>query len=195
MPAHESFDPDLFPLEADLSRADVRVLHRLCADKRVVEIGCGGSTVLLAQFCREVRSFDTSADWIERAQRRLLREPAAVQAVVLGISAYAPGAIPEVLPEADVYFVDGICEDRPAWVRAVVTRRLAPLVVHHDSRSSCMTTLHEGLPYPVTLALQSLEYHVDGSNMAVLRCGAPVVYENWNETERAHRLPFLGGTP
>lgn len=187
-----TFDPDTFPLQADLSRADVRVLHVLCAGKRVVEVGCGGSTVLLAQFCAGVVSYDTSLDWIERARRRLLREPPETQAVVTAIHAYPPGEIPQDLPEADVYFIDGICEDRPAWVQAVVARRLAPLVLHHDSRADCMTALHQALTYPLTLSLRSIEYHVEGSNMLVLRCGAPATYENWNETEPLHRLPFLG---
>lgn len=186
-----TFNPATFPLEADLSRADVCVLYEMCAGKSVVEVGCGGSTVLLAQFAASLRSYETDPAWIERTQRRLSREPAEVQARCLSLSPYAPGQIPAMLPTADVYFIDCICEDRAAWLKTVVERRLAPLVLIHDSRSSAMVLIGPVLIWPLTLSLRSIEYHVDGSNLLLVRCDAPCEYVNWNEAEPANRLPFL----
>lgn len=183
-----AFDPTTFPLEADLSRADVRLLHKLCAGKAVVEFGCGGSTILLAQFAERVRSYDTDSSWLERTQRRLDRDP---DHAPVELRQCQEGVVPDGLPPADVYFIDGWCPDRPKWVREVVLRGLTGLLIYHDSRSGEMTTLASALVYPVTQCLRSVEYHVEDSNMVVLRCGEGVKYVNWNEAEPENRLPFL----
>ncbi len=202
-----TFDPDTFPLEADLSRADVRVLHRLCAGRRVVEFGCGGSTVLLAHFVPLLLSYDTDPSWVERTKQRIAREPLPVRpGPECGV---CPGAcihrcilvehfdetdrVPADLPAADVYFIDGYVPLRAAWLEAVITRRLAETIIIHDSRSSAMTDIGRVLAYPLTLSLRSLEYHADGSNLLIVRAGAPCEWVNWNEAEPDNRLPFLEG--
>jgi hypothetical protein len=183
-----TFNPMTFPLEADLSRADVRLLHKLCAGKSVVEFGCGGSTVLLGSFASRVISYDTDPSWISRTASRLSREPGHTCAELRQCQ---EGVVPDGLPPADVYFIDGWCPDRPKWVREVVLQGLTTLLVYHDSRSGEMTTLASALVYPVTLCLRSVEYHVEDSNMAVMQCGEGVKYVNWNEAEPENRLPFL----
>lgn len=184
-----SFDPTAFPLEADLSRADVRLLYRLCDGKSVVEFGCGGSTVMLAHFCASLRSYDTDPSWIERTQRRLAREDSALNARVM---LFGCNSVPADLPAADVYFVDGYVPDRKLWIEAIIDRRLAEVIIVHDSRSSAMTDIGQVISWPRSLSLRSLEYHVGGSNMLLIRCGAPCEYVNWNEAEPENRLPFLG---
>lgn len=183
-----TFDPNTFPLEADLSRADVRVLHRLCAGKRVVEFGCGGSTVLLGMLAGHVTSYDTDPSWVKRTQRRLARERATTcDAVVL-----CGPEPPAVLPVADVYFIDGHPPHRAAWIKAVIAHDAAPVIIVHDSRSEVMTEVSAAIVHPFTLSLRTIVFHPDESNMMVITIGKPVVRRNWNEEEPANRLPFLG---
>ncbi len=184
-----TFDPMTFPLEADLSRADVRLLYEFCQGKTVVEFGCGGSTVLLAQFAAKVSSYDTDRDWINRTARRLEREPKPDHArpTLTHYTSFPP----RELPKADVYFIDGYVPDRVRWVKLAIEERLTETIVVHDSRSSAMSDIGPMLTYPLTMSLRSLTYHLDGSNMLVIRAGAPVEYVNWNAAEPAYRLPFL----
>jgi SAM-dependent methyltransferase len=186
--SRERFDPATFPLEADLSRADVRVLYSLCRNKSVVEFGCGGSTVLLANFAASVVSYDTSQDWIERTKYRLAQEK---KHACRGIYWYSSVPAPSEMPRADVYFIDGVPDLRAQWVSAVIERRLAETIIIHDSRSQIMDSIASCFTYPAVLSLRTLEYHADGSNLLVIRLGQPVVYENWNLTETEARLPHL----
>jgi hypothetical protein len=181
------FDPETFLLEADLSRADVRLLYRFCKDKRVVEFGCGGSTVMLAAFVEHLVSYDTDASWVERTTRRLSREQEHTCAAVV----HCGDKPPVDLPNADVYFVDGFVPHRILWVEEVIRRRLSETIIVHDSRSSAMNDLSKLMVYPLTFSFRSFEFHVDGSNMLVIRAGAPVEYVNWNEAEPKNRLGFL----
>lgn len=181
------FNLSTFPIEADLSRADVRVLHALCQGKRVVEFGCGGSTALLAAFASRVWSYDTDPAWIARTNARLDREPDRSHVTV----ERCDETTPVTLPSADVYFIDGYVPLRPVWIHDVITRRLTKTIVVHDSRSSAMSDVGRVLVYPLTLFVRSLEYHTDGSNMLIIRVDAAVEYANWNEAEPENRLPFL----
>lgn len=185
-----AFDPATYQLEADLSRADVRVLYNLCANKDVIEFGCGGSTVLLAQFAASVRSYDTDVAWIDRVKCRMEREPEEVRSRLHDIH-LCSGEPPTDLEAGGVYFIDGYVPDRAKWVAAVIDRCLADTFLVHDSRSSAMNDIGPLLSYPRTLALRSLTYHADGSNMLVIKCGPPCEWSNWNATEPENRLPFL----
>jgi hypothetical protein len=181
------FDPQTFPLEADLSRADVRVLYNFCCDKEVVEFGCGGSTVFLAKIARRVMSYDTSRDWIMRTKIRLEKE---IAHNCKGIDLYS--SVPDKLPQADVYFIDGADKLRPLWVAAAIDRELAPIIIVHDTRRAVtMNSIGPIFVHPRTLKLRSVEYHADGSNMMVIRAGEALKYEDWNVTEPENRLPSL----
>ena len=91
-----------------------------------------------------------------------------------------------------MYFIDGYVPSRAPWVEAAISRRLATTIIVHDSRSSAMTDIGRVLVYPLTLSLRSLEYHVNGSNMLVIRADAPAEWFDWNAAEPLNRLPFLG---
>lgn len=182
------FDPNTFPLEADLSRADVRVLYKYGCDKNVIEFGCGGSTVLLSLFVKSVVSYDTSPDWIARAKRRLEKEAAHN---CKGIH-LCGRSVPPNLPKADVYFVDGLDALRAPWAAAAVDRELAPVVIIHDSRRALtMNAIAAVLIHPRTLKISSVDYHADESNMIVIHTRPALKYENWNLTEPENRLPAL----
>jgi hypothetical protein len=180
-------NPSTCPTRADLSRADHRVLHELCSGADVVEFGCGGSTLFLSQIARTLLSFDTSAAWIER-----VRKFAATGDGPRPILNHCTG-VPAQLPKADVYFVDGLLELRAPWVHACLDRRLARTIIVHDSRrASPVRELSGLLTWPRTAIIERVEYHYKDSNCVVITTRpAPLVYENWNETEPENRLPSL----
>jgi hypothetical protein len=173
------FDWRTEPLEADLSRADVSVLHEFCAGKFVVEFGAGGSTKLLRKFSARVMTFETDARWVRETKKRV------------------PGAdvrlcstkVPDI-PRCDVLFIDGLCALRAAWMRASIDKHVAPIILAHDTRRrepvKGFTAL---LEWPCTGWLDSVQFHYRESNMLVVRLrDKRVQYENWNATEPQHRL-------
>lgn len=175
------------PLEADLSRADAALLARLCAGRRVVEFGSGGSTLLLARVAAYVASYDTDATWTELTRARLAEEPAGS---VCAVDLWTYGGVPDQLPAADVALVDGAPGLRPAWTRALVERGV-PLVLVHDSRGDQVGPALAALGWPASLRVRSVELHAEGSHTTVVRCGEPVAYEDWNQTEPEGRAPHL----
>ena len=185
-------DPDTFPLEADLSRADARLLVAYATGRRVVEVGAGGSTPLLAQVSKDLVSFEPEQRWRERVMARLARgERAGERHCRVWLREHD---LPPVdAPRADVYFVDGPCHKRQAWVKAVAERNLAPVVLVHDSRRELpVAMLGCLLEWPLSARVDTLQLHAEGSNMLVVRLRRePVRYENWNETEPRYRLPHL----
>ena len=178
------FDPATVLLEADLSRADVRVLYDFCRDKSVVEFGCGGSTLLLARFCNKVVSYDTSTAWINHTKKRLELEASHTCEEIHLCGKTAP----DNLPTADVYFLDGHSQLRAEWLATVICRRLAKTILVHDSRSPIMSSIATVLVHPIALSIRTVEYHYDNSNMLVVRIDDPVKYEDWNLTEPENRL-------
>lgn len=188
-------NPATVPLEADLSRNDVRVLHQLCLGKTVVEFGTGGSTLLLARFSRVVLSYDHDADWINLVWRTVQRrraEGVRMSKIVLG---HVPDCRPpKKLPKVGAMFIDGRRDRRHFWVETAIRRNLAPVIILHDSRAkkSPIAACEALLTWPLTLRIDRIAYHYNNSNHVVIWLrDKPVVYENWNKTEKARRLPHL----
>lgn len=182
-------NPHTVIIEADLSRADVVHLVELCKGKRVVEFGCGGSTVLLAQVAAQLTSYDSSADWVKLARERLKKEGAVCPTKIEFLKdASKP---PQTAPRADVYFIDGLRKFRPGWTRAVIDRGLASVIAMHDSRRPNLD-VEFLLQCPTILKLQRLDVHPNNSNLLVIHTRErPVAWENWNLTEPFNRAKHL----
>lgn len=186
-------DPTRVPIEADLSRADVCVLHQLCAGKTVIEYGAGGSTLLLARFARVVLSYEQTLAWFEAVARVARRRRRRVPMAKL-VLRHVPDCMPPAdLPRVNVMFVDGQRDKRHHWVEAAIRRRLADVIVLHDSRArkSPIAACSALLTWPHTLMIDRVSYHYRNSNhLVVWLRKKPVAYENWNRTETG-RLPHL----
>lgn len=181
-------DPHTVPIEADLSRADVVLLHKLCANRNVVEFGAGGSTLLLAQVASCLESYEPDPKWVECVTARLVAMKGTCGTRVVALPNATP---PADLPPADVYFIDGLRHARPWWVRAVIERRLARVIALHDSRRS-ETGYGFLFETPCVLMLDRIVPHAGQSNITLFILRAqPVVWENWNLTEPENRLPHL----
>lgn len=193
-------DPNTYLIDADLSRADLCVLHQLCVGKRVVEVGSGGSTLYLAQIAKSLLSFETDPRWYHDVCGQLDRrghDPSIVQMLP------STGILPQ-LPSADVYFIDGVSRDRlrARWLWSVFEQRAASVALLHDSRRPHPTNEipSQLFHWPNTAYLESVSFHHPDeqgrvSNMIVFRLRAkPVQYENWNHTESG-RVAFGQGRP
>ena len=66
-----NFNPYVWKMEGDLSRADVLVLTFLCRNKRVIEFGVGASTIILSQIAKWVVSYDTDQNWIDKIKPKV----------------------------------------------------------------------------------------------------------------------------
>lgn len=177
------------PLEADLSRNDARLLVQLCADKRVVEFGMGGSTLLLARIASELVSYETDEHWVELVRGTFASRNGNYCPVTLR---HCGGPPPNNVPRCEVMFVDGVMRYRPAWLRAAIEHRLTRLVVIHDSRKErplvlCKLLLEQ--PYARWIA--RVDYHYRDSNCLVVQLRRrPIRHTNWNTTE-TNRAPHL----
>jgi len=187
-------DPQRVAIEADLSRADVAVLHELCAGRTVVEFGCGGSTLLLARFSRIVLSYDHDVGWLERVARvarRRAQKGVRMSRIVLQ---HVPeGAPPPKLPRVDVLFVDGERNARHLWVERALRARVARVVVIHDSRRpSPLADCSSLITWPLTRRIDRVLYHYKNSNHVVVCLrDESVRYVDWNKAEPRRRLPHL----
>lgn len=181
-------DPQTVPIEADLSRADVVLLHKLCANRNVVEFGAGGSTLLLAQIATYLESYEPDPKWVDCVTTRLraMKDTCGTRVVAL------PNSKPPAdLPPADVYFIDGPRYARPKWVHAVIERGLARVIALHDSRRA-ETGYGFLFETPCVLRLDRIVPHAAQSNITLFILRAePVAWENWNLTEPENRLPHL----
>lgn len=176
-------------IEADLSRQDVVVLHELCAGKTVVEFGAGGSTVFLAKIASHLVSYEPDEEWRNLASARLAAEPG----FLCPHSVLACRNVPPIgAPRFDVYFVDGPRSDRVAWVNGVLKRRLARIVVVHDSRRAENMRGFGGLIEEWLPWMARIDAHPRDSNLLVMHVRRePVKWRNWNLEETANRAPHL----
>ena len=183
-----NFDPQTCPIEADLSRADVVLLCTLCKDRRIIEFGSGGSTVLLARVATQIDSYETDAHWIKLVQDRLDRETAKLCPINIHLTGQT---VPKKVPRADVLFVDGVSNLRNMWVEAALQRRLfVHAVIVHDSRRP-LKQLQCLLEWPSTAHIHRITYHAQDSNCLIIALRKrPVQYKNWNLTEPGH-IPHL----
>jgi len=188
-------NPRTIPLEADLSRNDVAVLHKLCHGKTVVEFGTGGSTLLLARFSRVVLSYESDPDWINLVWRTLQKRRVDGVRMAKIVLNHVPDCVPPAkLPRVGAVFIDGRRDRRHLWVEAAIRRNLAPVIILHDSRAkkSPIAACTSLLTWPLTLRIDRIAYHYSSSNHVVIWLrDRPVAYENWNKTEPARRLPHL----
>lgn len=196
------FRPETVPIDADLSRNDVRVLCRICDSYRVIEFGSGGSTLLFSRLAHSWISLESDFNWVELVTEALRerghqRRCPVTLAHYVGtapsmddvIEAAGPGDAGHI---ANVAFIDG--GDRQKILGMCLRSRLAETIVVHDSRrprthAEIMRALSDPELQPW---LNSVRFHEDASNLTVIRLRSqPVRYENWNEVETEGRLPHL----
>lgn len=175
-----AFNPRTEPLEADLSRADVAVLHEFCSGKLVIEFGAGGSTKLLRRFAAGVITYETDPRWAAVTKKKV------PGADVRRCSVGAP-----VISACDVLFIDGLRDSRHLWMHFAVAHRVAPIILAHDTRRpKPVSQFRVLLEWPHTAWIDSVHYHYRDSNILVVKLRSkPVKYENWNVTEPKGRLP------
>lgn len=178
-------------IQGDLSRLDVRVLLELCAHKRVVEFGMGGSTLLLARICKELISYDTSMEWLERTKARLediQGELSCIPTLLL------TAGEEEDICECDVLFIDGKGEDRHKWLKFFTKCKI---LICHDSLGDTggsgptllhiMSELYSNMD--IVKNLDRTDYHYLGSNMVVTyKRENPINFVNWNIIEIENRI-------
>jgi hypothetical protein len=188
-------NPRKVPIEADLSRHDVHVLHELCRGKTVVEFGTGGSTLLLARFARVVVSYEHDKEWINFVHRAAVRRRKAGTRMCRIILEHVPDCMPpRSVPRVGVAFIDGRRDHRHFWVEFALRRKIAPVIVLHDSRAekSPIAACQSLLTWPLTLRIDRVAYHYKNSNhLVVWMRDRPALYENWNRIEKSGRLPHL----
>jgi hypothetical protein len=183
-------DIETIQIQGDISRADARTLFELCSGKSVVEVGVGGSTLLLARCAASLTSFDVSSDWIAKTQRRIDR---------LSVKTCSPLLVhclnvPDTIEPCDVLFVDGLVEQRGRWVARHF--QSAWITICHDSRGTTDGRPTSGdmlrealLSQAVVARLHDISFHHRDSNMLVLRRRPePAEYVNWNLVEKEGRL-------
>jgi hypothetical protein len=161
-------NPYTIPIQGDLSRQDVVVLVELCADRRVVEFGVGGSTLILARCASSLLSFDTDATWIKRTARRLTRIDDKTTEPVL----VHERGIPVDIPDCDVLFLDGLGDHRWQWLKFFPKCRT---LLCHDSLGDTgqgPTLYHimaELFKDPALVSLlERADFHYKNSNMVVV---------------------------
>lgn len=184
-------DPLTVPIQGDLSRQDAVVLAELCQNKKVIEFGVGGSTLLIARVAKALESFDTDLGWLDRTRRRL--DKLKPELTCLPQLRHTSG-VPETIDDCDVLFIDGRGDDRFKWLKFFPK---CQTLICHDSLGD--TGGNGPTLYHVMAELfrdrASLEYldhasfHHQGSNMVVVhRRREPIRYQNWNLTELENRL-------
>ena len=99
--------PDLPWLTAD---ANALLIEHLSPESRVLEFGCGGSTLFFARNCREVISIEHDPAWHRRVTRQLAQEnlTAKVDLRLLPPSSHAEAAAPIPAESLDLVLVDGV---------------------------------------------------------------------------------------
>jgi hypothetical protein len=165
-------------VRGDLSRNDWLLLYETCRDQSVVEVGSGGSTLMLASITSRLVSYETDRAWYLSVRKELKNH--GIGHVDLRKIEAKPDAL---APTADVYVID--CDSRhqlrSRWIEFVESHRLAPLVLVHDSRrQSPVNDLDWLFRWPRNARLETALFHEADSNFLVLRFrDDPVRYEDW----------------
>lgn len=181
-------DPQKVAIQGDLSRKDVVELYRLCAGKRVVEFGMGGSTLILAQCAKRLDSYESDPKWFDITEARIFQmgKPASVR--LHDVGPHCP--LPDDIPECDVLFIDGFGPMRAQWISKFFKK--AKVIAIHDARR--FQDVNKALSHLVVFfsEIERIEFNVGDSNlMVVYRREVPLEYENWNETEADdNRVPW-----
>jgi len=184
-------DPKTCTIQGDLSRQDVCVLVELCAGKRVVEMGMGGSTLILARCVSELYSYESDQYWLDLTKGRIKE----LQDQGFGTTPkieLTKATVPGSLPDHDILWLDGTMRDRANWVQHFAGKQST--LIMHDSRAHDVV---KDMLVPVlasqdlVLAISSIELHYHDSNMIVVRFNdKPMRYINWNEVEKSGRADW-----
>jgi len=190
-------NPFIWPIEGDLSRADVVALALLCRDKKVIEFGIGGSTILLSQVAKKVITYEHDQIWIDKIKPKL-NDKVEVRLIEKDTS-----SIKNIGEECDVLFNDG-----HSLLRSPALIEFWPYIkdcaILHDSRmtyaGNCVKKFidsfvpnyepSKGNPNklpdnPFTGSLRSIEWNYLESNTVVMfKRNCTLKYENWKITER-----------
>ena len=176
-------DPSTCTIQGDLSRNDAIQLVTWCRGRDVYEFGMGVSTLLLARCARHLHSYETNADWYTLTQRRISQIKDKTCSPVL---IHHDGAPPEDFPGCDVLFIDGREDLRANWV-ALADR--CGVVMIHDSRRFSDWSWAMFAFSAHFLQIGKIHMHAGTSNMMIFEMReSPVVYENWNRTEKYNRV-------
>ncbi len=189
-------NPYIWPIEGDLSRADVVVLTQLCRGKDVIEFGIGGSTILLSQVANKVITYEHDKEWIQKI------EPKLNDKVEIRVIEKKVNRLKGIAESCDVFVNDG-----HSLFRAPALLEFWPLIkncaILHDSRmtyaGNCVKSFidafiiknnpskyNPGLPdNPFTGSLESIYWNYLESNMVVMnKRNCTLTYENWKLSER-----------
>ncbi len=180
-----------YPISADLSRKDWALLYLACVGKNVVEVGSGGSTLMLASVVKSLVSYESDKAWFDLVVRRLEKQGKRCRTEVRLVGETHPSKLSP--PAADIYFIDCYAAGRNRWLSWSLRNQLAKEIFVHDSRrESTLVSLESLYRCPDALYIDQVHYHQGNSNMIVVTPRAkPVRYENWNNTERDNRRKHL----
>lgn len=176
-------------IQGDISRADVRVLAELCTNKRVVEFGVGGSTLILSRCAASVTSYDTDISWINRTKHRIdIMHDKLIMPEFIHTT-----EVPNDIPECDVLFIDGFGPHRAEWTKHFLK---CQIMIMHDSLGDTGKgpTLDDLLSRmfkirEIVESLDVMKYHYLDSNMVVAyKRQKPIQFINWNTVEDKNRI-------
>ena len=172
----------MLPYKGDLSNADGVVLKLLAqSHANILEFGVGASTQILREYSTgEMVSVDTSDEWIEITKKHM---------VLLEITKKVDFVSYEtdVAGKWDMVFVDGISKDgkrhefaRKYWDSV----KVGGIMVFHDTRSGWGAEYVTKMMAEHFMEIEEVKLNMFDSNMTVFKKCTPVVYENWNFTEK-----------
>lgn len=174
-----NFNPETVMIQGDLSRQDVVTLCAECDNKKVVEFGMGGSTLLLARCASELVSCETHPNWFEVTHNRLKQ----IKDKTNNIELHKNIDSVNMNKMYDVVFVDGVDNMRLPFANKFINN--TKKIIFHDSRR--LNDFDLALQFMRTHYQRILEakFHANNSNLIIITLNDhPVVWENWNETER-----------
>ncbi len=193
------FNPYIFKIDGDLSRADVVALTLLCRNKKVIEFGVGASTMLLSQVAKEVITYDTDIQWIEKVKGKI---GGGISNVTFKYIEKDVNAVKGIAEDCDVLFDDGHSLLRSPFLLEFWPN-IKECAILHDSRmtyaGNCVKKFidsfiikNEPNDYnpgladnPYTGSLKSIDWNYLESNMVVLhKRNCTLRYENWKVTEK-----------
>ena len=168
-------NPYTCPIEGDLSRADVVALTLLCRNKRVIEFGLGGSTIILKQIAKSLITYETKPVWVDRFKEKTPDcDIRIVEETKDGSSWKGLGE------ECDVVFSDGWAAMRAPFIFEFWPY-LKECAITHDSRivygPRCVALFAEKYNPPIpkqwghnpfTATLERIDWSYLESNMIVL---------------------------
>ena len=182
-----NIDPKTVTIQGDLSRNDVIQLCEWCNNKKVVEFGMGGSTLILARCAKELHSYETNKEWYDITTRRIDQIPNKTCEPTLTLNEvgkpYKLNGLPDDIPECDVLWVDGFAPLRKLWINNFFDK--AKTIIVHDSRRKEDAT--EALIIAIDRfdMVESIYLHHEDSNLIIIqKRDKRVAWENWNKVEK-----------